>query len=223
MTFTSIAPDYMYKRVYQSGPEVDGPQRRFGNAFSGMRPADGICNRDNGNGMCDRLFIVHGEGNDKEAITTAAKERCTEDRDCLAVFVWKQQTHVEPEYFAKNNKPNYQHNTFDSYAAVGLKAGNSDEEGVYGNYFSYDATAAVSVSGRNLFMKMGKTYSNEFESESWVKVTTCPAEVCSYYSGPCVHPSTGFCMSEEPGTARCLEGFEHCNNPNTLNPAANKN
>jgi len=211
----------MYKRVYQSGPEVDGPQRRFGNAFSGMRPADGICNRDGG--MCDRLFIVHGEGNDKEAITTAAKERCTEDRDCLAVFVWKQQTHVEQEYFAKNNKPNYQHNTFDSYAAVGLKAGNSDEEGVYGNYFSYDATAAVSVSGRNLFMKMGKTYSEEFESESWVKVTTCPAEVCSYYSGPCVHPSTGFCMSEEPGTARCLVGFEHCNNPNTLNPAANKN
>jgi hypothetical protein len=133
-------------------------------------------------------------------------------RVCQGVFIWKQSTHVAAE---SENLPRKKQFSEDSYAAVGLTTGGSEASGVYGNYFSYDDMFGINA----LLHKERFVVRESFESESWAKATLCPADLCTYYSGACVHVETGFCMDEVPGTAQCLAGFRHCNVHTTINNA----
>lgn len=223
--------------MYSSGDGTDGPQRRFGNAFSGFASQRGAGGCSHRSGECDRLFLIRGD-DDKHTITQEAKHRCSLIRECQGVFVWKQSTHAllgNPEGpGVKATRP--QQASTASYAAVGLASGDRVNSGVFGNFFSYDTMFnradlkgtpllafpdLLNLEPDNLhFLTSGRkgAVTSKFESESWVKETTCPKGVCSYYSGACVHRATGFCMDEVPGTSQCLDNsFDHCNDPKTLN------
>jgi hypothetical protein len=229
-TLTTVQADYSFKLVYSSGPDVTGPQRRFGNAFSKMHS--------NNCSNCDRLFVIRGTVESKSEITETAQAKCLADRACHGVFVWKQATHAQTGGTNKDGKnrtdSREKQYSDSSYAAAGLSSGGRQEDGVYGNFFSYDTMFSRDTAADedvdpeleypnqlqfsdNMAHKIKYALKADFESESWVRVTTCPASVCSFYTGACVHKQTGFCMDEEPGTARCLTGFKHCNDPNTLN------
>lgn len=229
--------------MYSSGPNVAGPQRRFGNAFTGL-VNDPACTNDPKK-VCDRRFLIRGDaGEDKEDVFEAARARCARDRFCAGVFVWKQSSHAlvgsPPGNGVKESR--YEQASLESFAAVGLSLGDGDGGGLFGNYFSYETmflrgsnstdgvaleevpfpflldTESTSLEGKEVNVNLDLNKRRAFESESWIKETTCPESECTYYSGACVHRATGFCMDEVPGTSKCLDSsFSHCNNPRTLN------
>lgn len=233
-TSTAITkgPDYEYVKVYETGlPNQPFAGRRFGNAFNKQ----------------DRIFYlrydIHDQDKgmqDKENVLGMCKERCSEERLCMGVFIWNQEHHVKKEDRRFQGRPT-------GYSCVGLNA-----DAVHGNFFSYATTSASAVFKRTyadfvteieqagslnstlrhednpLVSKIFKEGDSPMEnvpncigvgcviqgftgeSESHAKRIECD-DKCTYYTGACIHAESGFCMNEVPGTAQCLKGFQHCN------------
>lgn len=219
-TVTTNGPDYNYRVVYESF-EGESAGRRFGNAFSKK----------------DRIFYLRYDVNDQDKgmqnrdfVLGMCKSRCEEERTCMGVFLWKQDHHVPKNKRKHKNRPT-------GYSCVGLGAGTVF--GNFFSYSNF-ATELAQASALNSTLRhennpmISKIFKEDDgvltsaanvpgctgegcviqgftgESVSLAKRISCGDE-CTYYTGACIHRATGFCMDEVPGTAQCLQGFDHCN------------
>jgi len=217
-------------------PEVG---RRFGNAFTCLRkegvpdpPGKPRCDRlfhlryDGSDGM-----------KSLNAAEAKCKSKCEDNPLCLAVFTWKQAAHKATADRLKPSKEtgyacvgltsarvygNYF--SYDGYItkldADQLKVAQSGNytllekgDGTQLDEYSMIASEVYGFSGhsRSIIKEFlwDPYHADAADHATAVKKCKIGTGATGVYNGACKHKQTGFCMEEIPGTAKCVEGFEH--------------